>query len=73
MSILSSKNVMRTRIIRPEMSIYTGLVIPYDGVAIQRCLNVGKQLHDAPTPARGTSSNAVEALPSNKTSTTTQT
>jgi hypothetical protein len=42
MSILSSRNVMRTRIIRPEMSIYTGLVIPYDVVAIRQRLNVGK-------------------------------
>jgi hypothetical protein len=64
---------MRTRIIRPEMSIYTRLVIPYDGVAIRRRLNVGKQHHDAPVPIRGTSSSAVAALPSNKTSTTTQT
>jgi hypothetical protein len=35
MSILSSKNVMRTRIMRPEMSIYTGLVILYDGIPIR--------------------------------------
>jgi hypothetical protein len=35
MSILSSRNVMRTKIMRPEMNIYIGLVIPYDGVAIR--------------------------------------
>jgi hypothetical protein len=73
MSILSSRNIMRTRITRPEMSIYKGLVIPYDGVAIRRRLNVGKQLHDALAPVRGTSSSAIATLPSNKTSTTTQT
>jgi hypothetical protein len=64
---------MRTRIIKPEMSIYTGLVIPYDRVAIRRRQNLGKQLHDLPAPARGISSSAVAASPSNKTSTTTQT
>jgi hypothetical protein len=41
MSILSSRNVIRTRIMRPEMSIYTGLVIPYDGVAIWQHQNLG--------------------------------
>jgi hypothetical protein len=50
MSILSSRNVMRTRIMRPEMSIYTGLVIPYNGVANQPRQNLGKQLQDAPAP-----------------------
>jgi hypothetical protein len=41
MSILSSRNFMRTSIMRPEMSIYTGVVIPYDGVAIRRRQNLG--------------------------------
>jgi hypothetical protein len=35
------------------MSIYTGVVIPYDGVAIRQRQNLGKHLHDAPAPARG--------------------
>jgi hypothetical protein len=45
---------MRTRIMRPKMSIYTGVVIPYDGVAIRQRQNLGKHLHDAPAPAWGT-------------------
>jgi hypothetical protein len=35
MSMFSSRNVIRTRIMKPKMSIYTGVVIPYDGVAIR--------------------------------------
>jgi hypothetical protein len=52
--MLNSRNVMRTRIMRPEMSIYIGVVIPYDRVAIRRHQNLGKYLHDAPAPAWGT-------------------
>jgi hypothetical protein len=28
--MLSFRNIMRTKIMKPEMSIYTALVIPYD-------------------------------------------
>ena len=51
--MLNSRNAMRIRIMRPEMSINTRVVIPYDRVANWQRQNLGKHLYDAQVPVQG--------------------
>jgi hypothetical protein len=68
MSMLSFRNIMRTKIMKPEMSIYTALVIPYDRLQSGDV----KTLESSSTCTGNCTCSSVDAAtPSNKTATTT--